>query len=109
MDRAKNYLIDMDGVLISGPRLIPGADQFIARLKARQAKFLVLTNNPIYTPGDLAHRLHNIGLDVPPERIYTSALATARFLQAQKPGGTMSSWARPTATTWIWSPRPSAW
>ncbi len=88
MKHPKNYLIDMDGVLISGPRMIPGADQFIARLKARQAEFLVLTNNPMYTPGDLAHRLRIIGLDVPPERIYTSALATARFLQSQKPGGT---------------------
>jgi NagD protein len=84
----KNYLIDMDGVLVSGKTLIPGADDFIARLKERGAEFLVLTNNPLYTPGDLAHRFQAIGLDVPAERIFTSAMATARFLAAQKPGGT---------------------
>ncbi len=84
----KNYLIDMDGVLVSGSTMIPGADAFIGRLKEHQVTFLVLTNNPLYTPGDLAHRLQTIGLDVPPERIFTSAMATARFLQAQKPEGT---------------------
>jgi NagD protein len=84
----KNYLIDMDGVLVSGSTMIPGANEFIKRLKARQVKFLVLTNNPLYTPGDLAHRLQVSGLDVPPECIFTSAMATARFLQAQKPEGT---------------------
>jgi NagD protein len=88
MQPPKNYLIDMDGVLVSGRTLIPGADQFIERLKARGAEYLVLTNNPLYTPGDLAHRLHTIGLDIPPERIFTSAMATAHFLRAQKPGGT---------------------
>lgn len=84
----KNYLIDMDGVLVSGSTLIPGADEFIERLKERKVEFLVVTNNPIYTPGDLAHRLATTGLDIPAERIFTSAMATGRFLEAQKPGGT---------------------
>ena len=88
MKPPKNYLIDMDGVLIRGRDVIPGADEFIERLKTRGAEFLVLTNNPIYTPGDLSHRLRLIGLDVPVERIFTSAMATARFLQSQKPKGT---------------------
>jgi len=84
----KNYLIDMDGVLVNGRTVIPGACEFIGRLLAREARFLVLTNNPLRTPRDLAHRLRLIGLDIPPERIFTSALATARFLQSQKPNGT---------------------
>jgi NagD protein len=83
----KNYLIDMDGVLIQGNRIIPGADQFIDRLKSSGSKFLILTNNPIYTPGDLAHRLQSIGLDIPETAIFTSALATALFLQKQNPHG----------------------
>lgn len=88
MKPPKNYLIDMDGVLVSGRTIIPGADEFIERLKARGAEYLVLTNNPLYTPGDLAHLLQMIGLDVPAGRIFTSAMATARFLQSQKPDGT---------------------
>ena len=82
MEPVKNYLMDMDGVLITGTNIVPSADKFIVRLKERGAKYLVLTNNPRYTPGDLAHRLQWIGLDVPPEHIFTSALATARFLNA---------------------------
>ena len=88
MNPIKNYLIDMDGVLVSGRTIIPGADKFVERLKDQGAEYLILTNNPLYTPGDLAHRLQTIGLDVPAERIFTSAIATARFLQSQKPDGT---------------------
>lgn len=84
----ESYLIDMDGVLVSGRTIIPGADRFIERLKAHSAEYLVLTNNSIYTPRDLAHRLQAVGLDIPAERIFTSAMATARFLQSQKPNGT---------------------
>jgi NagD protein len=88
MAAAKNYLIDMDGVLVRGRTLIPGADKFINHLQDKQLEYLVLTNNPRYTPGDLAHRRGTIGLNIPAERIFSSAIATARFIQSQKPGGT---------------------
>jgi NagD protein len=84
----KNYITDMDGVLLKGNSLIPGASAFIQQLKDHGAEYLVLTNNPIYTPRDLAHRLHTMGLEIPAERIFTSAMATARFLQSQRPNGT---------------------
>jgi NagD protein len=84
----KNYITDMDGVLVSGRTLIPGADRFIQRVQERGAEYLVLTNNPLYTPGDLAHRLKTIGLAIPADRIFTSAMATAHFLRSQKTDGT---------------------
>lgn len=84
----KNYLIDMDGVLVKGKALIPGADQFIERLRKSGTKFLILTNNPLYTQRDLEYRLRSSGLNVPAENIFTSAMATARFLQSQRPNGT---------------------
>src|SRR3954469_7853827 len=83
----RSWLMDMDGVLVHEERAIPGADRFIAALREREAPFLVLTNNSIYTRRDLAARLRTSGLDVPEERIWTSALATARFLESQRPGG----------------------
>jgi NagD protein len=88
MEAPKSYLIDMDGVLVSGRTMIPGADAFLERLKARGAEYLVLTNNPLYTPRDLVHRLQTIGLAVPAARIFTAAMATAHFLHSQKPDGT---------------------
>jgi len=83
----KSYLIDMDGVLVAGKKIIPGADEFINKLKAKNKKFLVLTNNSIYTPVDLAHRLQVAGLEVDKSQIYTSAMATARFMKSQKETG----------------------
>lgn len=87
VENRKNYLIDMDGVLVRGRTIIPGADEFIHRLLDGGHEFLILTNNSLYTQRDLSHRLHSIGLEVPPERIFTSAMATARFLHSQKPEG----------------------
>ena len=84
----KNYLIDMDGVLMRGSEPIPGASEFIGRLVERQAKFLILTNNSMYTPRDLQIRLRRSGLEVPVGSIYTSAMATAEFLHSQHQGGT---------------------
>jgi NagD protein len=83
----KNYLIDMDGVLLRGDSVIPGAVEFIERLVASGCNYLILTNNPLFTPGDLAHRLQMIGLDIPEARIFTSAMATAQFIARQKPKG----------------------
>ncbi len=88
MHPLKSYILDMDGVLVSGRTMIPGADEFVERLKARDIEFLVLTNNSMYTPGDLSHRLRIMGLDIPASRIFTSALATAHFLKSQRPEGT---------------------
>lgn len=87
MDNVKNYLIDMDGVIVQGATLIPGAADFIQRLRAQDIPFLIFTNNSLYTPRDLQMRLHYIGLDIPAASIFTSALATAQFLHAQHPSG----------------------
>jgi NagD protein len=82
------WLMDMDGVLVREEQPIPGASEFLARLQERRIPFLVLTNNSMYTRRDLAARLMASGLVVPEESIWTSALATARFLESQRPGGT---------------------
>ncbi len=83
-----SYLTDMDGVLVHEDHLVPGADRFLAELRAAEIPFLVLTNNSIRTPRDLQARLRHTGLDIPAEAIWTSALATATFLDEQRPGGT---------------------
>lgn len=81
------WLIDMDGVLVHEERPIDGAARFLDRLRERETPFLVLTNNSIYTRRDLSARLRTSGLDVEEDSIWTSALATARFLESQRPGG----------------------
>jgi NagD protein len=77
----------MDGVLVHEGQALPGAADFLQRLVEKQRRFLVLTNNSIFTPRDLSARLVRSGLNVPEESIWTSALATASFLADQLPGG----------------------
>lgn len=86
-DQIMTYLMDMDGVLVRGAQLIPGADEFIGRLRAANKPFLILTNNSLYTPRDLQARLALSGLHVSADELYTSALATAQFLHRQTPDG----------------------
>ncbi len=83
----KAWLTDMDGVLVHDDRALPGAQELIDHWVATGTPFLVLTNNATYTPRDLSARLMDSGLKVREERIWTSAMATAKFLSEQKPGG----------------------
>lgn len=88
MKSIKHFITDMDGVLITGNQIIPGADKLIADWERLGREYLVLTNNPLYTTRDLSHRLYKMGLQIPPERIFTAAMATADFLRSQRPEGT---------------------
>ena len=81
------WLTDMDGVLVHEEQALPGGADFIEALLAHQRRFLLLTNNSIFTARDLQARLRRSGIDVPEESIWTSALATAQFLADQRPGG----------------------
>jgi len=87
MGTRRCWLVDMDGVLVHEDTPMPGADRFVAALRERETPFMVLTNNSLYTPRDLSARLRRVGLDIPGQAIWTSALATARFLEDQRPGG----------------------
>jgi NagD protein len=84
----ESWLTDMDGVLVHEGEPVPGAPEFVNRMKASGKPFLILTNNSIYTPRDLQARLNRMGFDVPEQSIWTAALATAQFLADQRPGGT---------------------
>jgi NagD protein len=83
----KSFILDMDGVVYTGSKLIPGAKEFVNRLKQGNYKFLFLTNNSYHTPSELRDRLLNKGIDVSEDYFYTSAMATASFLKVQKPNG----------------------
>src|SRR5438132_2690666 len=82
------YLIDMDGVIYRGHELIPGADRFVEQLRVREIPFCFLTNNSQRTRRDVVTKLARMGVDVEEDHIFTCAMASARFLALQKPGGT---------------------
>src|ERR1043166_5305730 len=74
------YLIDMDGVLYRGHEVIAGADTFIHDLRERDIPFRLLTNNSQRTRRDVVTKLARLGIDIEEEHVFTSAMATARFL-----------------------------
>lgn len=85
---AQGLLIDMDGVVYGGDIMIPGADKFIARLLQQQIPFMFMTNNSQRTRLEAVRKLHRLGIEVSEDHIYTSAMATGKFLASQIPKGT---------------------
>jgi NagD protein len=84
---AQSWLCDLDGVLVHGGRAVPGANRFLARLSATGRSYLVLTNNSMFTPRELARSMSGVGIDVGESRLWTSALAVADFVGSQRPCG----------------------
>lgn len=83
--KKKGFLCDMDGVLYHGDRLLPGVVEFIDWLKANDKHYLFLTNSTKLTPRELKHKMKRLGLEAEESNFYTSALATAKFLDSQAP------------------------
>ena len=82
----KGFICDMDGVIYHGNHLLPGVKEFVEWLYREKKEFLFLTNASNRSPRELAQKLKRLGLDIGEEHFYTSALATAKFLQTQAPG-----------------------
>ncbi|MBL7112907.1 MAG: HAD family hydrolase [Bacteroidales bacterium] len=85
--KKNGFIIDMDGVIYHGNKLLPGVRKFIQWLKDNKKKFVFLTNSSERTPKELKEKLNRLGIEVGTEVFYTSALATAMFLASQKPKG----------------------
>jgi NagD protein len=86
--KKKNFIMDMDGVIYSGNKLIEGAREFIDFLEEQGYRYLFLTNNSRHTPVDLSRKLASMGINTSLDKIFTSAIATAMFLNRQKKYGT---------------------
>ena len=74
-DDIRGWLIDLDGTLVCGDRVMPGATTF---LDACAGRFVVVSNDAEHTPGELARRLKQMGLKVPANRIVGLRLTAGR-------------------------------
>lgn len=83
----KGFICDMDGVIYHGNKLLPGVKEFVEWLVKEQKPFLFLTNSSERTPMEIREKLSRLGVEVDEKVFYTSALATAAFISAQKPNG----------------------
>lgn len=81
----KGFISDMDGVIYHGNKILPGVKEFVNWMIDNDKKFVFLTNSPEKTPHELSMKLERMGLEVSADHFYTSAMATAAFLNSQKP------------------------
>ena len=83
------FLLDMDGVIYHGHKLLPGAKEFITAVQDAGKSLVFITNASDKTPQQLSEKLERLGIPSLPSQLFlTSAIATAEFVSRQKPGGT---------------------
>ncbi|MWC28189.1 HAD-IIA family hydrolase [Paenibacillus sp. MMS18-CY102] len=81
----KGLLLDLDGTLYHGTRMIPGADRLIGQLIEQNIPFRYVTNNSSLTPGAFADRLQGMGIPATAKEVCTSAEAAAAYIAKVKP------------------------
>jgi HAD superfamily hydrolase (TIGR01457 family) len=86
LSRVRGFVLDMDGTVFLGGRLLPGAQEFMDLLQSRDIPFLFLTNNSSHHRRQYAEKLNRLGLAVHEEQIFTSGEAAAIYLQRIRPG-----------------------
>jgi HAD superfamily hydrolase (TIGR01458 family) len=79
-------LLDMDGVLATSWRPLPGAIQAVERLRADGVPFLVVSNTTTHTRVAFARALSNAGLRLEPDEIVTAVVGTASYLRRHHAG-----------------------
>jgi NagD protein len=82
----EGYLLDLDGTVYRGERLIPGADRAIAELKARGRRIVFLSNKPLHSRRDYAEKLTRLGIPTREEDVINSSYVLARYLARRAPG-----------------------
>ncbi len=80
-------IIDVDGVLWRGDRMMPGVSAFFDFLRARRIPFVIATNNAMRPASDVVEQLTTINVRVSESEVLTASEATARYLSRVTPRG----------------------
>ncbi len=82
----KGYLLDLDGTVYRGERLVPGAAEAVAELRRRGRRIVFLSNKPLYSRRDYAEKLTRLGIPTSEDEVVNSSLVLARYLSREAPG-----------------------
>lgn len=80
------FLLDMDGTIYLGDKLIDGSKEFLQSIKKKNKRYIFLTNNSSRNKRDYVEKLSNMGIEAGEEEIFTSGEATTMYLKNIKPG-----------------------
>ncbi|UOB21103.1 TIGR01457 family HAD-type hydrolase [Macrococcus armenti] len=89
MKKYRGYLLDLDGTMYAGTRVIEGAKEFIEYLSNHNLPYLFVTNNASKRPDEVAEKLTQMGFVATADNVVTSAMATASYIAAESPGATV--------------------
>lgn len=78
------FLIDIDGVLITGHQRLPGALETVQFLKEKKIPFLLVTNTTRQSRITIWHHLKRAWFPVEESDIYTAPLAAVKWLRQKK-------------------------
>jgi len=81
LERYEVFLLDAYGVLVSTERALPGAAEFLEAIRARQKRFLVVTNDASRSAATIAKRQQGFGLSVEASQVVTSGSLLSGYFQ----------------------------
>ncbi|RDU36927.1 TIGR01457 family HAD-type hydrolase [Neobacillus piezotolerans] len=89
MKAYRGYMIDLDGTMYRGAQRIEAASDFVKRLRSKGIPYLFVTNNSTRTPAQVAEKLSSYDIPAEEDHVFTSSLATASFIAAEKQGASV--------------------
>ena len=81
------YLLDLDGTVLLGNKLIPGADKVIKILKSLDKHIFFISNNSTSSPASYAQQLTLLGIPTASEDVINSSMVLINFLNDNIPQG----------------------
>ena len=92
LERIRLFVLDLDGTIYLGDRLLPGAAEFITTAKEKGRQVLFFTNNTSRSPMEYVERLSRMGIPVTQEDILTAGDVTIHYLQTHCAGQASICW-----------------
>lgn len=89
LNNIRCFLLDMDGTIYLGNKLLPGANQFLETLRNQGREYYFLTNNSSRDKAAYVEKLDRLGIRVTPAQVITSGEATAMYLKSVRPGASI--------------------
>jgi HAD superfamily hydrolase (TIGR01450 family) len=81
----RGLLVDLDGTVYLGEKVLPGAREFLDRIRRAGKRVLFLSNNSSKSREEYLEKLGRMGLSVKGEEVFTSTAAAVVYLGREHP------------------------
>jgi len=89
LQKIELFVLDMDGTIYLGDKILPGAIEFVKTARATGRKVAFFTNNASKNPNNYVEKLNRMGFGATREDVVTAGDVTIAYLKKNRPGETV--------------------